>query len=255
MKIVGILSAHDESPAWLAAAVTGFARVCDAIVYCEGAYALYPGARPRSHPVQAEAVMLACESADVECVIHRPKDVYFGNEVEKRNQTLRLAGALQPDWVMVFDADYHVMRCEPDVVRDMLEQTDCNVATYTLMDGMDVLAQDFTADLATKIDLSTEWTCRTRDIYRWTPDLSYGPAHFTVCGTYDGELQWVRGPELVKSGAPVPPACLLEAALVATHRTKDRAKIRRDAAAEYYANRDAAGLEVLVDDWALELAQ
>lgn len=255
MKIVGVLSWYDESAAWLAAAVAGFSRVCDAIVAVDGAYGLYPGARPRSLPEQVEAVRATCETLDKECVIYQPREPFWGNEVEKRNLTFRLAGALNPDWLMVFDADYHVCRCEPERVRWELENTDKLVASYTLLDGIDVLADEFRADLATKIDLSTDWTCRTRDIYRWTPDLRYGPAHFTIRGTYDGVERWLRGPELVQSGCPVVPCHDLNEALVAVHRTAHRAKVRRDASSEYYQRRDLAGIEALDDDWAAHIAE
>jgi hypothetical protein len=253
LKVVGVLSWYDESAAWLAAAVAGFSRVCDAVVAVDGAYGLYPGARPRSHPEQVEAVRATCETLDKECVIFQPSEPFWGNEVEKRNLTMRLAGALSPDWVMVFDADYHLMRCEPERVRYELEHTDLNVATYTLLDGIDVLADEYRAELAVKMDLSTDWTCRTRDIYRWTPDLRYGPAHFTVRGSYDGRDVWLRGPELVKSGVPVEPCHDLNEALVAVHRTSHRAKVRRESSQEYYRRRDAAGLEVLEDDWAANI--
>src|SRR5256885_1150092 len=110
MRVVGLLSFYDESPSWLATAVTGFARVCDAITAVDGAYALLPGARPCSHPQQAEAILSASEAAGVACTVHRPNRLFFGNEVEKRNFTFQLAGAglTGDDWLLVFDADYHV---------------------------------------------------------------------------------------------------------------------------------------------------
>lgn len=249
-RIVGVCIAHDESPSMLTAAVAGFARVCDAIVYCEGAYALYPGARPRSRPEEAEGVVQVCEAMDVELLVHRPKDVYWGNEVEKRNKSLQLAGALNPDWVVVFDADFHVIRCDPARVRAKLDATDLVCGTYTLLDGIDVLDQaDGFVELARRENVSTEWTIRTKDIYRWTPDLRYGPAHYTIRGTYDGVSHWVRGPEMTAGQHDhVSPAVDMLADLVVVHRHQSRSKVRRDAAKGYYDQRDLAGIETITPE-------
>src|SRR5437667_11615337 len=120
VRIVGILIWADESPGWLATACTGFGRLCDHIVAVDGFYALYPGARVRSRPDQAEAVMTACEAAEVACTLHRPNDLFWGNEVEKRQLSLALAAPfLTPleDWVCVFDADNHVYQINPEMLR------------------------------------------------------------------------------------------------------------------------------------------
>lgn len=246
MRIVGVLSWYDESPAWLAAAVAGYGRFCDAIVACDGAYALFPGARPRSHPDQADAIVAACEAADVECVVHRPRDVYWGNEVEKRNQTLALAGSIRPDWVVVFDGDYLPMRVEPDRIRGELEQTDRNVATYTLLDGKDMLSDEATADLAAHSAIDTEWTLRDRGLFRWTPDLRYEGTHYMVRGTYGGQDVWVRGPELHRETAGQSVSAFdLNARLVVVHRRHKRALVRQYGADGYYRNREVAGVERL----------
>jgi len=240
MKIVGVLIWYDESPAWLANAVCGFGRVCDEIVAVDGAYSMYPGARPRSNPDQAEAILAAAETMGVGCTIHRPKDVFWGNEVEKRNLSLRLAGSLgltRDDWVMVFDGDYQVMRCEdPEFVRSVLETTDKNVATYTILDGHDPLADE--NSVAVTMNIDTEWTLRDRGIFRWTDDLRYGPAHYFVKGTYDGDSQWLRGPDISGDAALAAEPEHLGSSFVVVHRRSKRAKVRRDAAEGYYRMRD-----------------
>lgn len=251
MKIAAVLSWFDESPAWLATAVAGMGRFCDLIVAVDGAYSLYPGARPRSRPDQAEAVTIAAEAAGVGLVLHQPQEVFWGNEVEKRNLTFKLAAPfLEPgrDWVCAFDADYHVERVNADMVRHELGSTERNVATYTLLDGYDVLA-DGMASHAAKHAVSTEWTHRTRDIFRWTPDLRYERAHYVVRGTYPdvGDV-YVKGPEMVIGGDrwAEPQPCLdLNELLVVHHRTAHRARIRNEAREEYYRNRDLAGIETL----------
>jgi hypothetical protein len=40
MKIIGLLSFYDESPAWLSACVAGIGRWCDGLIAVDGAYAL-----------------------------------------------------------------------------------------------------------------------------------------------------------------------------------------------------------------------
>jgi len=246
MKVVGVLIWYDESPSWLAHAVAGFGRVCDEIVAVDGAYSMYPGARPRSHPDQAEAILAAAETMGVGCTIHRPRDVFFGQEVEKRNLSLALAAPLLEanDWVMVFDGDYQVMRCDdPAFVRQVLATTERNVVTYTILDGHDLLADDDTAQIAIGSNVDTEWTLRDRGIFRWTEDLRYGPAHYFVQGTYDGDQQWLRGPDISGNAALAAEPEHLGASFVVVHRRSKRALVRSNAARSYGALRDASGVE------------
>lgn len=245
MKVVGCLCWWDESPSWLATAVAGFARVCDHIVAVDGAYALFPGARARSRPDQAEAVLQAAEAAGASCTVHRPNDVFWGNEVEKRNLSLQLAAphlTHYEDWVCVFDADMHVLQVTPEAVRRDLAETDQHVATYTVLDGQDLLALPG-SDLAVERDVSTEWTVRMRHIYRWLPNLKYGPAHYSVSGNLNGDLVWLRGGERDDTLDPLQ----LESSLVVHHRRQHRAKVRRDAADGYLHARDHAGVERVED--------
>jgi len=248
MRLVGVLSWYDESPSWLSTAVTGFARICDHIVAVDGAYALYPGARARSRPDQREAIMLACESAGVGLTLHEPNDVWWGNELEKRNYTLRLAAPLLEhgrDWVCVFDADYHIAQARPEHVRHQLASTDRLVATYTLLDGKDYHATTLGEYASTRM-LDTEWTTRTRDIYRWLPGLRYVGTHYTIRARHNGRVVWLRGQDSTDR-SPLEPTLDLNDALVVHHRTEHRALVRRNAADEYYKTRAAAGIETYPD--------
>ena len=253
MKCVALLSWYDESPSWLAAAVSGIARVVDHVVAVDGAYGLYPGARPRSHPVQAETIMQTCEAMSVACTLHRPSEPFWGNEVEKRNLTLQLAAPFLTageDWVLILDADYHVMLLEnPEAVRHTLAATDKHAVTYTLLDGKDMLGNEGMARYARETFLSTDWTLRERGIFRWTDDMRYGPAHYCLRGTYDGDDMWLRGPDLMPMDGVQ--ACDVEhlgRQLVMVHRTSHRAKVRQHAALGYYTARDAAGVEELTPE-------
>lgn len=242
MKIIGLLSFFDESASWLASCVAGFGRFCDTIIAIDGAYALYPQARARSMPDQAEAILQAAEAVGAGCIVHRPNDVWFGNEVEKRNHTLALAQAIGTpgeDWVCVFDADFSVMQAYPDAIRDHLSKTLHHVATYTLLDGKDLLADEDQARIAQQIDVSTEWTVRTRSIYRLLPDLRYDVKHWNVVG----DLSDGRSVTLFGSPMEQVPEARLENALVVYHRRQARAKVRNQAAESYYALRDQLGAE------------
>lgn len=211
--IVGILSWYDEPAEMLAASVSGFARVCEEIVAVDGAYALYPQARPRSAPEQAEAVLAACEAAGVGCTLHRPRQVFYGNEVEKRNLTLRLAAAFDPSWVVVFDGDFQVTGCQEEVVLHDLATTSLHVGAYTIRDE--------------------HGETRTRSVYRWTPDLRFERTHYDVRGTYDGETLRLR------EDAPA-----FDVAIEVAHRHGRRSAARRGAAARYAELRNMYGIEV-----------
>jgi len=234
LKLVAILSAFDESPHWLATVCAGAGRFCDALIYADGGYELFPGARPRSMPEQAEAVVSACEGADIELLMLRPKDIWHGNEVEKRNATVRLARAIEADWVVVLDADMHVMKANAASIRWDLEKTEHDVATMTVLEGADFLKLSEQQGEEYMRTVSHEWTTRQRLVYRMTPGLRYGPAHWHVKNE-NGTLWGPSGEQL--------PAAQLEAALVVYHRSNMRMEERMLAAQLYYETRDRLAIE------------
>lgn len=216
-------------------------RFCDTIVAVDGGYALYPGARPRSHPQQAEAIIQAAETADTELILHRPRGIWFGNEVEKRNYAVKLAATvMEPgvDWFCVVDADYHLLTCDPELIRAKLDATPLHVATFTLLDGKDFMTDDKLAAYVNTHDCDTEWTFRNRDLYRWNESLRIGPAHWTYSALIDGEWTWLRGPFEREA-----PALNLDRDLVFYHRTQDRPKVRKQAADFYYHARQDSRIE------------
>lgn len=195
--------------------------------------------------------MQAAEAADVGCLIYRPKDIYRENEVGKRNEGLRIAGSLlEPDvdWLLIVDADFHILRCEPDAIRAELQATEHDVASYVILDGQDMLANEAMARFARDMDASTEWTHRTRDIYRWNPSLRVGPTHYAYSvqemrnlAWEPDQRRWLRGPE-GELNCEKEPALDLDAKLVFYHRRQDRAAVRRSAAKEYYDRRVRMGV-------------
>lgn len=238
MRIHGILSWYDESPSWLGTAVAGFARFCDHIVAVDGAYALYPNGKAKSHPYQAEVIQHTAEAAGVACTIHQPQEVWWGNEVEKRNKAFDIVSAFAEDgdWVCIFDADCHVMSCSPDSIRRELSTTDCVAGLYGLTDTEDWLATG-AGSLATETKLATQWVERQPDLYRWDPTLRVGPAHGDYSIERDGERVWLRGPYELDHRHDITDF------LVVHHRTKQRAMLRREAQKGYYQMRDAMGIE------------
>ncbi len=128
------------------------------------------------------------------------------------------------------------------MVLQELAETKFNVATYTILSNRDILAE--TPEMAVELPLSTDWTHRSRSIYRWTDDLRYGPAHYTVRGTYNGIEEWLFGPEMMhEPGVPAVEACDLRESLIVHHRNKDRAMVRNDARLEYCRVRDLVKAE------------
>ncbi len=240
MKIVALLSWYDESPSWLSTCVTGIGRFADYLIAVDGAYMLFPSARPRSHPQQAEAIVHTAEAAGLGLLLHQPKEPWRGNEVAKRNHCLTLASTVceEGDWVTVVDADYHLLKCNPDMIRKELEETDAEVASYTILDGKDFMSDAKLAAYANHNDIDTEWTIRTRDLYRWNPTLRVGPAHWCYSAEIEGGRRWLRGPY-----TSVIDCWDLNSSLVFYHRTQDRAKKRQQDAGAYYTRRAAAGIE------------
>ena len=218
--------------------MASFGRLCDDLVVVDGAYMLYPGGRPKSHPQQIEAIVHTAEAMDCGVLLHQPKEIWYGNEVEKRNHSLRLAGTLDPDWVIVFDADYHVLRLDVDVVRFELANTEFDVASYTLLDGKDFLATDALAGYANQIPLDHEWTSFTRDIHRWNPTLKIGPAHWHYTIEDEGGRKWLRGP-----AGLLEPGLDLREAFIVYHRTQDRSLMRKKTQEKYYELRATTGVE------------
>ena len=260
MRVIGLLNWFDESPSWLATAVAGHARICDTIIAVDGAYHLYPNARPASHPRQAEAIMHTAEAGGAACIIYRPTSIWWGNELAKRNQLIRLAGSLElttDDWLLIFDADNHILTIDPEMCRAMMEASDLNVATYTVLDGKDFLADETVKEWVAGIDIpdqvalaeyvrdrhtDCEWTFKDRNIFRWNPTLRVGPQHWQYSAIGEsGKREWVRGPNWDRDV----PALQLGRYMVSYHRPEDRPKSRRDLQAQYYRMREEYRVEFI----------
>lgn len=240
MKITGLLSWADEKPLWLMAAITAIAPLLDHLVAVDGKYILYPGAidEPSSNVEQSVAVLEAAAANNIGLTLHRPKEPFYGNEVEKRNLTVQLAHSIkqtEADWVIVFDGDMVARKFDPGYVRYDLEKSDCAVAQYALYESPD--SAGFTL---------------LRSVYRVLPGLAYGPSHYSVSvETNDDSRAWLWGnPNFQK---PYVDAVDISHSLKFDHRRNQRNPDRSSKANEYYRQRDSLDIERLGETFVQDL--
>lgn len=241
MRIVGCLSWFDESPAWLAASVASAGRFCDHLVAVDGAYALFPGAEPRSASDQHEAIRETSFGLGMGLTIHAPREVWWGNEIEKRNRLLALAlleAEPEVDWLYIFDADT-VARIVPADLRDLLAAAEeyavagvSLVEIYDLQEWPDIVREhDFPARSTTPMH---------RMFYRALPGLRVRGAHWHYIAGEGEEERVLWG------SAAVPHEEALDLSCVKVeHRSNKRDLGRRRRALGYYAQRDAMQIEKL----------
>jgi hypothetical protein len=238
---------YDESPLWLAAAVTGAARLCDHVVAVDGAYALYPGGRAQSDPEQAEAILHAAYGAGIGCTVHRPSDVWMGNQIEKRSVMFELGRATNADWFFVFDADDLVTQVPADASQ-RLEQAEEDVAVYTLWWTEDVERERGKASAARAFLYPHEAANRYfRGIFRSLPNLRVEGSHYHYLAERDGETVHLRGHEDYHKLEPF----LNLTDLRVQHRHPQRTRARLETSAAYDKLVRAHGLEkTTVEQWA-----
>ena len=243
MKVIAILSWYDESPTWLAACVASMAKCADHVVAVDGAYQLYPSARGRSNIDQADAVVRAAEAVGLGLTLYQPTQPWEGNEVEKRNMTIRLAETIATpytDWYVVIDADEVVLDCKPGF-REQLARTDKLVATYGLTEWMpDPHSDEAREQFAQLVYEPPTWTVQIRAMYRALPNLRYQGAHYVVAGEHEGEDVYLFG---LTPHHNLEPAEEMHRYLRVEHRNRQRNVARARAAKEYYAIRDSANIE------------
>jgi hypothetical protein len=134
MRLIALLSWYDE-PTWcLTELVASLATAgVDHLVAVDGAYMLYPEGRAQSPSEQAQAILAGCQGAGIGVSVYSGREVWYGNEIEKRTFTFA-AGHLcaEPgvDWLWVVDADERIQ--ETLGLREALEQTECDVATLMI---------------------------------------------------------------------------------------------------------------------------
>jgi hypothetical protein len=230
MQIVALLSWYEENPEWLADMVAGLELAgVDRLVALDGAYALYPGATPQSHPSQKEAIRGACDGfCPVD--IYTPTEVFKGNEVQKRSMLFELGEQVttEDDWYLVIDADETVTSI-PDDFRQRLAQTPLDVAQVTFVEARNEASPPPSA-----------WQRKSRYpiriMFRAIRGLRVKTNHWTYV-TPDGRRLWGQNRRTLE------PALDLTD-LEIFHRSDLRHEERRADQYRYYATRDERKVEI-----------
>ena len=139
MKLIALLAWYDE-PSWcLTELVASVATAgADAIVAVDGAYALYPAGRSQSPSEQAQVIQAAAQGAGLELLMHLPREVWFGNEIEKRSYTFALGHTIAipgEDWFWILDADEVIT--EALGLREALEGVEAQTASVMMEEVID----------------------------------------------------------------------------------------------------------------------
>lgn len=239
--IIGCMIWYEESSIWLSAAVASAARFCDHIVAVDGAYVLFPAARARSGPEQHEAILATCHALGIGSTIHTPREVWYGNEVEKRTAAFRLAEQVaEPwtDWYYVLDADEFVSDVPSDI-RARLDETELDVAECTVWEGHN-------ADHPGERYVEGASLSRNaiRKFFRAIPGLRVEGAHYLYLAEREERTMYLWGhPDLTPAAEPA----LNLTDLRVEHRNRFRNRYRNRLANDYYATRDAIGAERIAD--------
>ena len=243
IRVTGLLAWYDESPLWLAAAVTGASRLCDHVVAVDGAYALYPHGRAQSDPEQAEAIVHAAYGAGIGCTIYRPRDVWMGNQIEKRSLMFELGRATGADWFFVFDADDLVTHVPFDA-KKRLAQAEEDVAACTLWWTEDTQAHPLAQTLSYPHEAVNRYH---RGLFRSLPGLRVEGAHYHYLAEREGETVHLRGHSDYHELEPF----LNLTDLRVQHRHPQRTRARLEASSAYDRLVRAHGLErVTAEQWA-----
>lgn len=236
MRVIGLLSYYAERPSWLAGCIASYAEAgVDHLVAIDGAYALFPDGRARSSSSEADTIVEACNGHGIGLTLVRPAAVWAGNEVEKRTSLFRHAEAIaQPhvDWYLVADADELVLRAI-DGWKQELAATTRDCADVLLIERAD---RDTAARAQVDRLLTVDPVTRgpIRKLFRAIPGLHVVGNHYTY--------RTPNGRDLWSGNVRVPGLDLTELVHV-EHRTAYRSLLRKQASHEYYARRDAAGIE------------
>lgn len=229
-RIVALLCFYDEHPDFLRDVITSLPPAgVDHLVAYDGAYALYPDARPESHPAQHAAIVQAADTARIPLTLHTPEK-HWESECEKRTAMFAEADEHNPDWYLVIDADEVILQAPVDL-KDRLAATERDYGDVLSLEHfaptMYAAAED-----DEPIILAQRYVKPRRCLIRAVPGIVVGPAHFDYV-TPDGRNLW--GDEY---GTP-----LLVRDMVIDHRNRLRAPDRMSAAIEYRDARDASGIE------------
>lgn len=239
MKVIALLCFYDEQPAMLAATVASLAKIADHVVASDGGYFLFPGARAHSGIESHEVITQTAYAAGIGCTIHAPTDVWYGNEVSKRNHLVQLGMTIaEPgvDWFLRIDAD-ELVTDVPFDFRERLAATDCDAAGVTLWWRSSLNGTG--ADDQTVRDFDVEGQDQMRFLLRALPGLCVEGAHNFYLAEKDGETVVLYGRRDMHDEVEL--ADFHDVRL--EHRHNHRIRARNARAEEFNQRRDQLGIE------------
>jgi hypothetical protein len=242
VKLVALLAWYDERPDMLRDMVKSLTVLgVDHLVAVDGAYAIFPKAKPSSARSQRNAIMAAASDAGIGCTIHIPTTVWEGNETAKRRFLFQLGETVttEDDWYFVVDADEVVLRA-PEDLKDTLANTPLDVAQAVLLDAPasgDIISGIVGEDDGENMPMILEgrMTNHLPMFFRAIRGLSVAWAHNQYV-TPDGRYLWAGTLEVR------PEPALRIPQVVVDHRF-NRSHERRTAATAYYYARETQGTE------------
>ena len=244
-RVFCLLSWYDESPTWLAAMVASVAPFTHHIVCLDGAYSLFPGGEPRSPAEQHVAIMEAALGAGIGCTIHAPNDLWWGNEVEKRNALFQfglLAAEPRRDWFLVMDADEVVTQWPVDLLA-RLERVEEDACTITQWEQSDPAGTEVMEEFYSRACCSPRGQYHHRKLFRAVPGLGVFENHFRYqVRDADGNLEKRLWGEEGPKWPPLAPAADMTQLRV-RHRIIRRSLWRGEQQRGYYQARDTMGVE------------
>lgn len=252
MKLIALLPWYNESATWLAATITSLTRIgVDELVVVDGAYYLFPDARARSSIAEAQAVMLAADAANIGLTLVRPRDVWYGNEREKREFLFKVATAIgtpHEDWVFCIDADEVITEGTPTIKQE-LASTTCDVAVgYLYQWWDDTQADTKKAHIARQFPHPSAFGNTQTRFFRILDNMRLDTTHYTYIGDKDGVSYSLRG-DIAGQQFGYPTASILtpDSRIEIEHRDPIRDMWRREAKLDYYNIRDLAKIEQVFD--------
>lgn len=208
--VCALLAYYDEHPKWLGQLVDSLTMAgVTRLVAVDGAYALYPNARPRSAGGCQQALEGACHKTGIQLFHHTPDDVWE-DELAKRSFLFEFGETVTQDhdWYFVVDADERVTQA-PASLPILLDRLDTLVGEATLWDSR------------SEIPL--------RMFFRAKRGLKVVGNHYTY-QLPDGRRLWGNWNDQLELATPVP--------VLVQHRDEQRPKARAKAKFDYYDRRD-----------------
>lgn len=232
---------YDEPYELIAAHFSSLSGVVDHVVAVDGAFMLYPEAKPASNPLQVSLIAEICRGLRIGLTLHSPTEIWTGNEVQKRNHSIILAEAVtNPDgWYLSTDCDEIITHVAHDwfsqlktLSDDGWGAIDIGIRETRVIPGVDVPPDDVHNPI--------------RNVYRALRGLRYGPTHYTL------RAPAFEGGNIAQAGICIrgeknfdPVDSYDGTHLLKFDHRQDRPEYRNIAKRKYYVRREQLGIEKL----------